>query len=258
MRAYAVCLAGVRGAPWWAAASVTGVSEPTDASAPDELPDEVARLLALGRAARGFLPDDEGLALLRHARARAPHGPLLEVGTWCGKSAVHLGAAVREARRHGIRDAVAFTLDHHRGSEENQPGWEWHDETLVDPRVGRIDTLPHARATLTDAGLEDEVVMLVGRAPLVAAHWRTPLSLLFIDGGHTDEHVSADYDGFGPWVMPGGTLVFHDIFERPEDGGQAPWRCWRRAMDSGLWDEIEVVGSLHALRRRPLTSASRA
>ncbi|MDO5710899.1 MAG: class I SAM-dependent methyltransferase [Micrococcales bacterium] len=200
-------------------------------------------LLKLALDARGFLPPQEGLALYEEAAARLPGGPALEVGTWCGKSAIYLGAAARAA------GSVVFTVDHHRGSEENQPGWEYHDSSLVDPEAGRIDTLPFFRRTMTRAGLEEEVVAIIGRSAVVARHWRTPLSLLFIDGGHTDEHVAGDYEGFAPWIQPGGSLVFHDIFADPADGGQAPWRCYRRALDSGLWEQAQHVGSLHVLRR---------
>lgn len=193
--------------------------------------------------ARGFMPPDEGLALYEEAVARLVAGPGLEVGTWCGKSAVYLGAAAR------VTGSTVFTLDHHRGSEENQPGWEYHDPSVVDPHAGRIDTLPFFRRTITDAGLEEEVVAIVGRSPTVARHWRTALALLFIDGGHTDEHVNNDYEGFGPWVQPGGSLIFHDVFERPQDGGRAPWRCYRRALDSGLWERRGQLGSLRVLGR---------
>lgn len=202
-----------------------------------------SRLLRQALDARGFMPPEEGLALYEEAVARLGNGPGLEIGTWCGKSAIYLGAAARAA------GSTVFTLDHHRGSEENQPGWEYHDPDLVDPDSGRLDTLPFFRRTLTAAGLEEEVIAIVGRSPTVARHWRTPLALLFVDGGHTDEHVTGDYEGFAPWVQPGGSLAFHDIFERPQDGGQAPWRCYRRALDSGLWRETRHVGSLRVLRR---------
>ena len=225
-------------------ADLRDAAGPADPLAP--MPPELRRL---AHAARGFMPPDEGDLLFAEAARRSSHGPLLEVGTWCGKSAVYLGAAVRGARRAGVEDAVAFTVDHHRGSEENQPGWEYHDPTLVDPHAGRIDTLPFFRRTMVDAGMEEEIVAIVGRAPLVARWWRTPLSLLFVDGGHTDEHVNNDYLGFGRWVMPGGSLVFHDVFEHPEDGGQAPWRCYRRALDSGFWEQTRELGSMRVLRR---------
>ena len=107
-----------------------------------------------------------------------------------------LGAAAQQT------GGVLYTIDHHHGSEEHQPGWEYHDPSLVDPDVGRIDTLPFFRRTIAAAGLEEEVVAIVGRSPTVARHWRTPLALLFVDGGHTDEHVTADYEGFARWVQP--------------------------------------------------------
>ncbi len=213
-----------------------------------------ADLLDHALTARGFMPEAEGELLFQEAVRALAHGPALEVGTWCGKSAVYLGAAARvaaqqESAAESASAPVVFTVDHHRGSEENQPGWEYHDPTLVDPQAGRIDTLPFFRATITAAGLEDVVVAIVGASPTVAAHWRTPLSLLFIDGGHTDEHVSADYLGFGRWVANGATLVFHDIFEHPEEGGQAPWRCYQRALESGNWQETRQLGSMRILRR---------
>jgi MMP 1-O-methyltransferase len=201
-------------------------------------------LLALARAARGFMPDDEGLALHRLALARLPHGPALEVGTYCGKSAVYLGAAARDV------GGVVFTVDHHHGSEENQAGWEHHDPTLVDPRTGRMDTLPFFRQTLEDAGLEDVVVAVVGDSSTVAAHWRTPLSLLFIDGGHGIEPAHADYDGWAPWVMRDGLLAIHDVFPDPADGGRPPYEIYLRALESGAFDDVETVGSLRVLRRR--------
>ena len=200
-------------------------------------------LLAHARAANGFMPDDEGDLLHRLARRQLAHGPVLEVGTYCGKSAVYLGAAAREV------GGVVFTVDHHRGSEENQPGWEYHDASLVDPESGRIDTLPHFRRTIARAGLEEQVVALLGRSTTVSRHWRTPLSLLFIDGGHTEEHARNDYEGFGRWVAPDGLVVFHDIFPDPADGGQAPYRVYLQALESGCFTQTEQLGSMRVLAR---------
>jgi predicted O-methyltransferase YrrM len=202
-----------------------------------------ADLLAHALAAKGFMPPDEGDRLHRLARERLPHGPVLEVGTYCGKSTVYLGAAAREV------GGTVFTVDHHRGSEENQVGWEYHDATLVDPETGRLDTLGHFRRTIAHAGLEDHVVALVGRSTTVSAHWRTPLSLLFIDGGHTDEHATNDYEGWGRWVAHGGVMVIHDVFPDPADGGQAPYRIYCRALLSADFEEIDRLGSLRALTR---------
>ncbi|MGK5640867.1 class I SAM-dependent methyltransferase [Streptomyces sp. URMC 126] len=192
------------------------------------------------------MPLDEGLALHQAAETAAALGhPLLEVGTYCGRSTLLLADAAREA------GTTVVTVDHHRGSEEQQPGWEYHDTSLIDdsPGVGRMDTLPTFRRTLYRAGLEDYVVAVVGRSPQVAALWGTPLGLVFIDGGHTDEHATADYEGWAPHLARGGLLVVHDVFPDPADGGQAPYRVYLRALESGGFTEVSVTGSMRVLRR---------
>lgn len=203
-------------------------------------------VLAAFESAKGFMPLDEGLALYEAAGEAGRLGlPLLEVGTYCGRSTILLAEAAREA------GTVAVTVDHHRGSEEQQPGWEYHDPSLVDPdpEVARMDTLPVFRRTLYKAGLEDHVIAVVGRSPQVAAVWGRPLGLVFIDGGHTDEHARADYEAWTPHLAPGGLLVIHDVFPDPADGGQAPYRIYRRAVESGAFTELPATRSLRVLRR---------
>lgn len=204
-----------------------------------------ADVMAAFEAAKGFMPVEEGLALYAAAAEVAARLrlPVLEVGTYCGRSTILLAAAAREA------GTVAVTVDHHRGSEEQQPGWEYHDAGLVDPEVGRMDTLPSFRRTVHAAGLEDHVVAIVGRSPQAAALWGVPLGLVFVDGGHTDEHATGDYEGWAPHVAPEGLLVVHDVFPDPADGGQAPYRVYRRALESGAFTEVSVTQSLRVLRR---------
>ncbi|MFD9220318.1 class I SAM-dependent methyltransferase [Streptomyces sp. NPDC060064] len=202
--------------------------------------------LAAFEAAKGFMPVAEGLALYAAAAEAGALGlPLLEVGTYCGRSTILLADAAREA------GTTAITVDHHRGSEEQQPGWEYHDPTVVDPEVGEMDTLPTFRRTLHKAGLEDHVIAVVGRSPQVAKVWGTPLGLVFIDGGHTDEHAGGDYEGWAPHVADGGLLVIHDVFPDPVDEwtGQAPYRVYLRALASGAFTEVSVTDSLRVLRR---------
>jgi predicted O-methyltransferase YrrM len=200
------------------------------------------RLLTAARDAVGFMPDDEGLALHAAGLAAASSGPLLEIGTYCGKSAIYLGAAARE------RSSILYTVDHHRGSDENQAGWEHHDERLVDARTGRMDTLPWFRRTIEDAGLEDVVIAVVGPSPTVAAHWATPLGLVFVDGGHAFDVARADYVGWSRHLAPGGLLVFHDVFEDPADGGQAPYEVWQQAVADGF-TPVSTTGSLRVLQQ---------
>ena len=200
------------------------------------------RLLAVARATKGFMPDDEGLALHAAGLSASAVGPLLEIGSYCGKSAVYLGAAARTG------SSVLFTVDHHHGSEENQAGWEHHDPDVVDPRTGRMDTLPFLHRTLEDAGLEDVVIPIVGESETVARYWSTPLGLLFIDGGHALDIAMADYLSWSTFVAPNGLLAIHDVFEDPADGGQAPFLVWQRACTDGFAPE-STTGSLRILRR---------
>ena len=200
-------------------------------------------LLAAAEAAPGFMPSDEGRALSAAARAVAVAGPLLEVGSWLGKSALYLAAAARETGRQVV------TVDRHRGSEEHQPGWEYHDPSLVDPHSGRIDTLPGFRRTIVDAGAEDLVVAVVGRSEVVAALWSTPLALLFLDGSHTEESARRDQDAWVRHLAVGGILAIHDVFPDPADGGQAPFGVYRRVLASGDFTELPGTGSLRLLRR---------
>jgi N-succinyldiaminopimelate aminotransferase len=200
-------------------------------------------LLRAAEAAKGFMPPAEGLALYETAAAYAPVGPIMEIGTYCGKSTIYLAAA---ARKFG---QTVMTVDHHHGSEEHQPGWEYHDRALADPRTGQLDTLPLFRATMAANGLEDDVVAIVGRSARVAQVWRGLLGMVFIDGGHTDEAAQADYEGWAPFVTLGGALVIHDVFPDPADGGQAPYRIYQRALESEEFTEVRALGSLRVLER---------
>jgi MMP 1-O-methyltransferase len=200
-------------------------------------------VLKVARDAKGFMPDDEGMALHAAGVSGGRVGPLLEIGSYCGKSAVYLGAAARSA------GTVLFTVDHHRGSEENQAGWEHHDPEVVDPETGQMDTLPFFRRTIHAAGLEDVVVAIVGPSIPVSRAWRTPLGFLFIDGGHAEAVAMADYEGWSPNVVSGGVLAIHDVFEDPAAGGQAPFHVWQRAVADGF-APVSTTGSLRVLHRQ--------
>jgi MMP 1-O-methyltransferase len=194
---------------------------------------------------KGFLEPAEGEHLYRLACEAAPRGPCLEIGSYCGKSTLWIGAACREAGQ------VLFAIDHHRGSEEQQPGEEYFDPALFDPAARRVDTFRHFRATLAAAGLEDTVVPVVCTSALAGRAWRTPLSLVFIDGGHALDTVAADCRLWSPHLVPGGLLAFHDLFPDPSRGGRAPFQIYQEALASGRYAEHSFVGSLGVLERRP-------
>jgi predicted O-methyltransferase YrrM len=200
-------------------------------------------LLQLAAAkAIGFMPEEEGLALYAAALEAALVGPLLEIGSYCGKSAIYLGAAAR------VQGTVLFSIDHHRGSEEHQPGEEYHDPLLID-EGGRVDTLPAFRRTISGAGLDTVVLGIVARSEELARVWRKRLGLVFIDGGHSLATAVGDYEGWAPHVLPGGALAIHDVFPDPAHGGRPPYEVYLRALRSGDFEEIGANGSLRILRK---------
>ena len=200
--------------------------------------------IEVAEAVKGFLPKNEAAALYDAAVAVEVDGPLLEVGSYCGKSSVYLGYAAQSIGR------VLYALDHHRGSEENQAGWEHHDSELIDKQKGVMDTLPYFRDAIFAAGLEHVVIALVGHSGVIARNWTTPLSFLFIDGGHGEEPAKADFNGWVPKVKEGGTLAIHDVFPNPKDGGRPPYeQIYLPAIESGNWNEVHVEGSLRILKR---------
>ncbi len=205
-----------------------------------------ARLLERAETAQGFMPPDEGLALHEAglaATTAVPGAPLVEIGSWCGKSGIYLGAAARAG------GTVLLAVDHHRGSEENQTGWEHHDPDVVDANTGLIDTLPLLRSALHEAGVERHVVVVVGRSPVVARYWNTPLAFCFIDGGHGVEPARHDFEGWAGHVAPGGTLAIHDVFPDPTDGGRPPYEeIYLPALAAGF-EERSATGSLRVLTR---------
>jgi MMP 1-O-methyltransferase len=204
-------------------------------------------LAAQAESAAGFMPLAEGVALYETAAQYARVGPILEIGSYQGKSTIYLAAGARY-QTAGSRPQVVVTVDHHRGSEEHQPGWEYHDPALIDPASGRIDTLPRLRETLHKAGLEDDVVVIVARSQRAAEAWDKPLGLLFLDGGHTEEQARADYESWAPHVTRNGGLAIHDVFPDPADGGQAPYHVYLRALDDGFLEKRQE-GSLRILER---------
>ena len=201
-------------------------------------------IAAFANKVKGFLAEDEGRALYEIALTAARLGPCLEIGSFCGKSTVFIGAACKQ------RGVILFTIDHHRGSEEQQPGQLYFDPEIYDEKSGEIDSFPLLRDTLRSAGLEDTVVPIVSRSTVAVRNWATPLSLVFIDGGHSYETALTDYKNWSPHLLQGGVLAFHEIYLDPSRGGQAPRQVYEKALASGDFDALPMVNTLGILKKR--------
>jgi len=192
---------------------------------------------------KGFLTPEEGQMLAKFAAQGLLIGEVVEIGAWCGRSALYMAPTLQKAER------LFFSVDHHRGSEENQPEWEWFDPEVWDETAGAIDTLPIFRGNIRAADLEGTVVAMVGPSPAIGEAWRTPLGLLFLDGNHVMEAALADYRSWAGHIAKGGYLAIHDVFPNPADGGRPPYEVCQMAENSGLFQRVDEIGSLVVLQR---------
>lgn len=192
---------------------------------------------------KGFMDQEEGNRLYKITLEASKKGPCLEIGSYCGKSAIYLGSACKE------NGSVLFSMDHHRGSEEQQKGEEYFDPDLYDTILGCVDTFKIFRSTIEKWGLTDTLVPLVCKSEVAARTWATPLSLVFIDGGHSFEAAFNDYNCWSRHIIPGGYLLIHDIFKEPEQGGQAPYHVYQYAVASGLYKPLSMTKSLGVLKK---------
>ena len=191
------------------------------------------------------MPPDEGLAL-HDAAARSRRRRRR-----CSRSAATAASPPSiSAPRPAARDTVLFSVDHHRGSEENQAGWEWHEPDLVDKEIGKMDTLPIFRRTIHDAGLEGTVIAVVADSPTLAGtgrrRWRcssstaatapNPRTVTTSSGRHTCERAACC-----------SSMTCSPI---PADGGRPPYEIYCRALESGRFEDVSATGSLRVLRAR--------
>ena len=195
---------------------------------------------------RGFLDHQEGEALMEAVIKSGVDHPCLEIGSYCGKSSIYLGSACAEKK------TVLFTIDHHRGSEEHQPGEQYHESDLFDPYARRMDSLPEFRRNILDSGLESSIIPIITSSEIIARYWNIPLALVFIDGGHSENSAAADYNNWQKHIVYDGILAIHDIFEDPQSGGQAPYNIMMTALQSKrftLWKRIKSLALLRCCRQ---------
>ena len=192
---------------------------------------------------KGFLDHNEGICLYNHALSSSKKGPILEIGSYCGKSTIYLATAAKEY------NCSVYSVDHHTGSEENQVGWEYHDIELFDEETGKINSFPEFMRNLRKANLLDTVIPIVSDSSLVSRDWKIPLSMVFIDGGHTMEAAFNDFNNWKDKIIKGGILAIHDVFPNPDDGGRPPFEIYRKALSEKNFKEVEAVKSLRILEK---------
>lgn len=205
------------------------------------------QLLSITNRVKGFLDHKEGLLLQKYI-LKMPNGlPALEIGSYCGKSSLYLAQACKQ------KDSCLFAIDHHKGSEEHAPGELYYDPELADYPKGPINTFPLFQKNIEDANLSQYVIPVVAESLQVSLFWNISLGFVFIDGGHSLKAAQNDYEGFSKHIVPNGFLAIHDVFENPEEGGQAPYFIYQKALSEGFI-EVDQQASLRILKKSELNT----
>jgi len=188
---------------------------------------------------KGFMPPNEGVALMNWAKKFSNIGQILEIGTYCGKSSLYLSAGAKNNNEN------VFTIDHHFGSEEHQLNEEYFDEEVYDQTINAINTLPIFIKNVNKFKATN-IIPIVSDSKKVSLNWSTYLGMVFIDGGHSYESANTDYISWEPYITQKGALVIHDIFENPKDGGRAPYEIYKKALNNGykLYERVATIACL--------------
>ena len=192
---------------------------------------------------KGFLSDKEAKKLQELFLNVHHLGAVLEIGTYCGKSALNFAHVAKKI------NGLVYTVDHHTGSEEHQLGEEYHDEDLYDERIEKFNTLPEFLKNIRSSNLYKYVIPVINNSKEASKTFSESIGLLFIDGGHSHEAAMGDYDSWKDKISSGGLLVIHDVFPNPEDGGRPPFEIYSTAQKSKDFLDLGIYETLGILKR---------
>ena len=188
---------------------------------------------------KGFMPKHEGIALTKWSEKFSSIGPIMEIGSYCGKSAIYLSKGAI------LNDQLVYTIDHHFGSEEHQIKEEYFDSEIFDYKNHRVNTLPLLIKNINKIQVKN-IVPIVSNSVDIASKWDAKLGMVFIDGGHSFKAANNDYVSWSTKIKKNGALVIHDIFENPDEGGQAPFEIFQKALKNNfeVYERVDTLACL--------------
>jgi hypothetical protein len=195
------------------------------------------------KGVKGFLSDKEAKKL-QELFLKVHHlGSVLEIGTYCGKSALNFSEVAKDV------NGLIYTIDHHTGSEEHQRGEEYHDSELFDERLKKFNTLPEFLNNLKSKKMAKFIIPIIDKSQNASNFFSEKISLLFIDGGHSFETALSDYNAWKDKICADGLLVIHDVFPNPKDGGRPPYEIYTLARESKEFNDLGIYETLGILKK---------
>jgi predicted O-methyltransferase YrrM len=163
---------------------------------------------------------DEAALLYRLARD-ARDGPFAEIGRFKGGSTVIFASALPDG-------AELWSYDLHVALRPDMPG------AALDAEL---------RDALTRLGLAEKVHLVVADSRTVDPPSQS-IEVLFVDGDHTYEGASADFERWGAFVRPGGHVLFHDAVDTGGYGNVYPGVARAVAEIGDGWTRVDGAGSI--------------
>lgn len=201
----------------------------------------MSRYLEMSAAAIGFKSSDETEALAEICLSLPPDAVVVEIGSFMGSGLIALAGARRvrgSGRVHGVDpfdcSGEPFALP-------------IYDEIMAQMDGRSLRAI--CEENIRRAGLAEWVELHQGTAVEIAAHWNTPVDLIFLDGDQSRAGVRAAYDAWIPFLKPGGIIAIHNSApnSRPEQDG--PRVLVRQEIRPPVYSDIRLVYSTTVARR---------
>ncbi len=191
-----------------------------------------------------------------HARRRRPGAPRGRSGRRAARAAArdrHVLREVGDLPRCGspctpARCSTPSTTT--AGRRRTRPGGSITTIGSSTPAPDAWTRLPWFRRTIEDARLEDVVIAVIGSSPTSPRTGRLRSGWCSSTAATRSTSPSPTTKDGRASSSPAGCSSFHDVFEDPADGGQAPFEVWKHAVASGDFEPASTTGSLRVLRRR--------
>jgi len=203
-----------------------------------KLRDRIVRKLVLHRIRQhkeigGWLSTSEAFALYSMAQRIRSGGTIVEIGSWKGKSTFVLA--------RGLRKGTVFTIDPFDASGEmgsaDSYAREKGEKPLYDQFIETMTKLQVIHKIKPLVGFSHEFSEMIG-----------VIDFLFIDGDHSMEACSYDFDTYSPKVVEGGYIALHDYDANRDELGPT-WVVRNRLIGSNLYEHIGLFDSLWVVRK---------
>jgi GT2 family glycosyltransferase/predicted O-methyltransferase YrrM len=204
--------------------------------------EDLESYLRLSETIPGWTRNEEAGALARMAYSLEGNAVIVEIGSFFGSSSVFLAGA---RKLKGAGKVHCVDLFDGSGDSFSVP----HYNAIISAFGGRSPR-EHFEKNVRAAGLDDWVELHQGDAAAIATDWTTAIDMLILDGDQSPAGVRAAYEGWSPWLKPGGVIALHNSAPRsyqPQHDGH--YLVATEQIQPPHYTERHLVGSITFARK---------